>query len=154
MSVNIEFVKVDQAHVDFIARNMREADAKEVAASHGVTPHEAIRDGIRASKWVSVALADGEPVAVVGLVQGDVLSGIGTPWLLGTDRLFEIGKTLTRHSLIGLQQMLEKCPRLENYVHVENTTSIKWLKVLGFNFDDPIPLGRNGEMFHRFWMVK
>lgn len=38
-------------------------------------------------------------------------------------------------------------PRLENFVHVENRLSIRWLKHLGFTVDEEMPEVMNGEDF-------
>ena len=155
MSVKIEFVRVEPEHVSFIAEFMRPADVAEVMASHGVTPMQALTEGVKVSTWVSTVIADGVPVAIVGLVKGStVISGVGRPWMLGTTDLFRIGKSLTKYSKLGLADMLEKCSLLENYVHADNKVSIRWLKVLGFKFDEPTPCGLNGEYFHRFWLEK
>ena len=53
-----------------------------------------------------------------------------------------------------LDIMLEMYPRLENFVHLKNHVSVRWLKRLGFSFDEPIVLPQSGEEFVRFHMEK
>ena len=148
--MSVKFVKPNSDLVQYVANNMRQADRIEITASHGYTPIEALVKGVAISTLSSVALINDEPCAVFGLVVENIITGFGVPWLLGTDLIFKHKRDFVEHTRIGVDEMLEVCPRLENWVHCENVKSIRWLKSMGFTMSDPKPIGVNGELFMRF----
>ena len=148
--MSVKFVKPNSDLVRYVADNMRQADRIEIAASHGYTPHEALVKGVARSKLCAVALINDEPCAVFGLVVENIVTGFGVPWLLGTDLIFKHKREFVEHTKIGVDEMIDVCPRLENWVHCENVKSIRWLKSMGFTMSDPEPIGVNGELFMRF----
>lgn len=138
--------------IRFIAENMRDADAKEVLSTRGYTPLGALKASINLSGYHKVVHFDDVPTAVFGVTFRTVLKHSGSPWLLGTDNLFNYKRELLYYSPIVIEEMMRVCERLENYVHVDNNQSIRWLKWLGFSFDDPAPYGVAGDNFQRFEM--
>jgi hypothetical protein len=46
--------------------------------------------------------------------------------------------------------MLKAFPHLVNFVHAKNTTSVRWLRRLGFTLHEAVPYGALGEPFHPF----
>lgn len=147
----VEFRAVAPMPISYVADHMREADVVEVMASGGFTPYEALDISIAKSQFAAVAWVDDEPCAVYGLIVQDALSGVGVPWMLATENALKHRREFLKQSPGIITQMLNICPTLYNYVHAENTTSIRWLKWLGFEFEDALPLGQNGELFHRFY---
>lgn len=148
----IEFVRPTVEMVESIAVDMRQADADEVWASNHHTPLESMMKGWEASDFSTVAMCDGEPLVMIGLVRRDVLSGSGVVWMLGANRAMKYKKEFFRQTKPVIDEMLTICPRLCNMVHGKNTSSVQWLKWLGFTIDDPIPYGPDGELFHRFYL--
>jgi len=148
MSMSVRFVRPNDDLIQYVADNMRDADRIEVAASHGYSPIVALRFGVERSKLCSVALINDVPCAVFGLVVENIATGLGVPWLLGTDLIFKHKREFIKHTRVGVDEMLELCPRLENMVHCENLKSIRWLVSMGFTMSDPEHV--NGELFMRF----
>jgi len=148
--MSVKFVKPTNELIQHVADNMRQADRIEIAASHGYTPIEALVKGVDRSKLCAVALINDEPCAVFGLVVENIVTGFGVPWLLGTDLIFKHKREFIEQTKTGVAEMLEVCPRLENWVHCKNVKSIRWLKSMGFTMSDPKPIGVNGELFMRF----
>ncbi len=151
---DVQLVKPTLDMVESIAADMRQADAAEVWASHGHTPIQAVMAGWKLSQYSVVVMVNDEPCVIMGLVSRDLLSGIGTPWLLGTEKALNHAREFFRLSPPVINDMLKVCPRLFNYVHADNKVSIKWLKWIGFIIDEPIPHGINGELFHRFHLER
>lgn len=146
----VEFTQTTDEAINYIAQNMRKDDVREIMLSHGHTPAQALS---HVNKGVSlIAMVNGVPAAIFGVEKGSLLTGMGTPWLLGTDDLFKCGKQLMEFGRIGVAAMLQDCSTLSNFVHVDNRRSIVWLKRLGFKFDEPAPYGIAGAMFMRFSM--
>lgn len=152
--MSVSFEPVTRDSLEYIADNVRDADRLEVMYSHGVDPLTAIVGASGESSLSSVAMCDGVPVAVFGMVKLGGLFEYGSPWLIGTDQLFTLKREFLTYTRQGVDQMLRMCPSLINYVHCENVKSIRWLKSMGFEFDDPAPYGVAGEPFNRFHMTR
>ena len=138
-------------HIPHIAAHMRQADRDEVAASHGITPLAAMEMSLRRSRraWTIMSPA-GVPVGMFGVGDTNILAGVGSPWLLGTDEL-------PRHAIIFLRQcpywvgqLLEGYTVLRNCVDDRNKLSIRWLKWLGFDVGKPVAF--KGQLFRMFEM--
>lgn len=133
-----------------IAVNMRDEDAKEVYDIHFHSPYTALRLGIEARGESWTIVVDGVPIGIVGVSKRSLLGNIGTPWLLGTDKLTASNRLFLKYSKFILKNMGEGYDRLENYKSVENTSTIKWLRYLGFEFDEEIKSVR-GVTYQRFY---
>jgi len=152
--VAVKFVKPTTDLVEAIAADMRQQDIDEVWASDRKTPLDALRMGWEASHRSVIVMIDDVPCVMIGLVIHDILSGSGVPWLLGTDSALKHRREFITLVPQIIDEMLDTCPRLHNYVHVDNTVSVRWLKRIGFTLDPPIPYGRGGEMFHKFYLER
>lgn len=137
---------------DILYDNLRPADRAECEA-YG-------RDDIRASIIASVARSllcwtgfiDGELAAILGCSPVSVMGGVGSPWMLGTPALDQHSRILVRATPRYIARMSGAFPHLINFVHAENTTSVRWLRRLGFTIHPAVPFGARGEPFHPFEM--
>jgi len=150
----IVFTAPTEHAVKLIAADMRQADAVEIMASHGHTPIDALRAGWAESSYSMIVNEDLMPIAMFGLVINSYVTGAGTPWLLATNRAMNHKREFLIQSPKVISRMLDICPRLSNHVHVENKTTIRWLRWLGFTIGDAVPVGVNAEMFHKFYIEK
>lgn len=153
--MNRYVVPAHRDHIFWIASNMAEADRREVAAL-GLGQHRAIEDSLNRSvaAWTGM-VADNRPVCMFGVTPMDILGGVGSPWLLGTDEVKNHAKTFMRLNKLYLVQMLDIFPHLVNWVDARHEVSIRWLKWLGFTFDMyPQPYGLYKLPFLRFHMEK
>lgn len=136
-------------HVRPIAMRMREADAEECHA-HGLRPHDALDLSFRASVLAWTAVVDGVPEVMIGVSCGDMLTGIGVPWMLGTDDGFRRRKAVLENGPWIVDAMHARFPRLENWVAERNAGAMRLLRRLGFHIDeDARDVG--GLRFRRFW---
>jgi len=152
--VTVKYVKPTVELIEEIARNMRQADIEEIWASDNYTPLEALMSSWKMSKYNVVITINDEPCVMMGLVVRDMLSGNGIPWMLGTDTALKYKKKFFTEVPDVMNQMLNICPRLYNYVHSKNKVSIKWLKWIGFTLCDPEPYGCEKELFHKFYIER
>jgi len=146
----IEFVKPTLEMVEAIAADMRDVDAAEVWASSHHTPLQSLMASWELSDFAAIATHNGEPLVMLGIVKRDILSGSGVVWMLGCNAVMKHRKQLLSETKPLIEEMLTICPRLCNMVHSKNTSSITWLKWLGFTIDEPVPYGYAGELFHPF----
>mgnify|MGYP001281726700 FL=1 len=111
---------------------IREVDVEEVKVTIGLD----IKDGLMVSYLTSdevftMVANDGDLVGMFGISKtADPL--VAVPWMLCTERLPEFTKTFMKLSKQWVIEKNNKNSILMNYVDVRNTTSIKWLKHLGF----------------------
>lgn len=95
-------------------------------------------------------MVDDVPVCIFGAICYDRSHTTGVPWFLATDEILKYQKTFLSMSRPYLQRMQAAYSRLENWVDVNNTSSIKWLKWLGAEFFGPEPCGPDNAPFWRF----
>ena len=138
-------------HVAPIAEYMREADRKEVWASHKHTPKEALEASLAASTLAWTCIVDGTPAFMWGVARrGSLLSTTGAPWLLGTSAMWRVQREFLRQCPAYVAAMQAAFPRLENFVHAENSLSLRWLRWLGFAIETGEPWLFGGEQFYKF----
>lgn len=150
----LTYREATEADAVFVARHMRAADVAEVRAA-GRDPECAMIEGLRVSDIaVTVVSPAGNPMVIYGIAPGCRLTGLGRPWLLGTDEAMQFKRNFIVDGRNVIIKMLSLYYKLENYVHVDNRVSVRWLKMLGFKMDDPFKFGVNGEMFMRFHLTR
>ena len=148
----VEFRPVTSEAVSFIANTMRKEDVHEVWAAGHYSPLEAITSGLDLPGFSVVVWINDEPCAILGVVSTDPLSGIGVPWLLSSESALKYKSEFLRQSPPVIEEMLDICSTLYNYVHIDNKLSVRWLKWLGFSMDTAQPYGVDNELFYRFYM--
>ena len=148
MTVTVRAARLEDALV--VAANMREADRREVWASSHSTPERAIRESLRVSTSAWVGYYDGVPVCVFGVAPLNMIAGIGSPWLLGTETLAERPASFLRRCRPYVRKMLAVYPKLVNHVDERNEASKRWLSWLGFELGEPEPHGPFGIPFRPF----
>lgn len=138
---------IDQ-DIERVVCSLREADRREIEAASGDVS-AAVFDTVRRSD-VAMTVDDGEPIALFGVASNGVVGG-GVPWLIGTDGLARHKKEFLQRSRCYFAEMLKEYGTLENYVDIRNKQSIRWLRWLGFSFDQPKPYGVQQRPFCRFY---
>lgn len=138
--------------VETLIANLRPADLAECQAYGRPGMAEGIRSSARRSLLCWSGFVDGELAAILGVAPIDMLAGIGSPWMLGTSVLDAHSRVLVRETPEYIGRMLNAFPHLVNFVHAKNTTSVRWLRRLGFTLHEAVPYGALGEPFHPFEM--
>jgi hypothetical protein len=148
-------VPAHRDHILWLAEHMAKADVMEVDAAVGMGPYRALEDSLNRSALAWTGMVDGRPVCMFGVSPIDILCGIGSPWLLGTEEIPRHATTFMRLNRQYIPKMLRLFPRLVNVVDARHERAIRWLKWLGFQFDPaPIAVGVFDLPFYRFWMEK
>lgn len=138
--------------VEELIANLRESDRAECEAYGRPSIAPGIEASVRRSLLCWTGTADGRVGAIMGVSPVDVLAGVGSPWMLGTPLLNRHSRVLVRMTPEYIARMLKAFPHLVNFVHAKNTTSVRWLRRLGFTLHNPVPYGALGELFHPFEM--
>ena len=147
-----EIIPANHGHIPAIAADMREADRREVWASHRHTPVQALTAALAKSDIAWTCKVAGVPAFMWGVSRcGCLLSETGAPWLLGTPAILQIQREFLRQCPAYVERMQAEYPRLENYVHAGNRASMRWLGWLGFTIEKRTPVLWHGEQFYKFW---
>ena len=150
-------VPATAAHAEAIAANVREADRLELWASSRSEPLDVILRGMESTPEPLTALYDGEPACVFGAWPFSIMGGMAAAWMVGSRVLERPGaqRDLLRLSRPVVDYWQAQYPALlYNFVDARNASAIRWLRWLGFQFDDPIPYGVDGLPFLPFYKRK
>jgi len=132
-----------------LAPVLRQADREEVMAASGKGPLEALQIGFRESLAPYTILDDDGPIAMFGVTR--VASGVGAPWLLGSDGIVTHWREFARRSRAEMERVARPWARLTNYVADANTLHRRWLEWLGADFIELDPhYGVGRQPFWRF----
>jgi len=142
----------EEAHIPYVANNMREADRMEIAATGTYDPHVALQTGYENSKPNGYTLVvDDLPVCMFGVGPMSENPEWGQIWLLGTDDITDnCSFHFLRWSKRFLPTLMEPYEMVCNIVDARNTVHIKWIKWLGFKFLRPITFGPEKRTFWEF----
>ncbi len=137
----------------YIAERMRDADVLEVAASCGRPPLRALAESVEQSSVCAAILLDDVPAGIIGFAYE---GGLGaTAWMLGTDVLTSEARKMVVEGRRITDAWTHEVPVLHNFVSVDHTDSIRWLKAIGFTVDPtPRPYGEFGMPHYYFWKAR
>ena len=152
MADKVEIREVEEGDIAVLVRNMREHDKQEVNAATNMGIRNAVKTSVDLSSYSKTGLVNDELVCMWGVCPISLLSGSGSPWMLGTDLITEKQRIFLRRSKPWLDDIRKDYRYLENFVDERNVLSIKWLKWLGFEMNEAEPYGIHGEPFHKFTM--
>lgn len=140
----------------YILNNLRSEDELELKALWG---NKWIEKTIKSLKDKDVLILYGfndegnfVPVSMGGFVQMfGQNSLIACVWLLSTNYIYKNKKMFVTELLKQLEQASYKYEIIYNYIYKSNYKAKKWLKKLGFNFNNPKPEGLNLEEGFEFF---
>lgn len=146
----VEIVRFDLSHCDDLATNLREIDRRELYMLSRLEPMPALKLTLAMAVAAWTAIEDGHVICMFGIGRRSQLSEVGVPWLVGTDRIYPHQRRFARQSRDYYARFERAFPKMENYVLAENTVTVRWLKWLGFDMDEPEPMGFSRAPFIRF----
>ena len=147
---NVEIRRYQDGDGQAVAKNMRDADRREIMYLTLLRPWPAVRMTVAHAEGCWTGLADGEIGCIFGINRKTVISDIGVPWLLGTPVMDTVPTRFLRESREYYARMERAFPKMENWVMAENTKAVQWLSWLGFDMGEPIPMGIGGKEYIRF----
>lgn len=148
--VDFKVVKATQELIDHMKGRIRDIDDFECYAAVDLPGDVALQVSYKMSSRCWVGIIDEIPFCAFGVAT--VHETKGSPWLLGAKNFKDAWAFTLRVSKKHIQEMLDPYVFLENYVHVTNKGSIKWLKWCGFTVETAEPYGVKRDLFHRFWL--
>lgn len=128
---------------------MRQEDKDEIWHLARALPLECLQDALKHCAYNRTVLLDGRVVCIFGV--GGQKGGTGTPWMLASPLLKDIGKPFLKESKAFLDEMSQEYSLLYNVAWSKNEVHIKWLRWLGFEILPAVPMGPDGELYHEFF---
>lgn len=155
--MRVEFIPAEIDDADELAPRLRPADRDELIAMEGPDVVRSLRGAIRMSAGRLPDMAwsvwlDGYLICLFGYIPRGALSDEAHPWMVASTEIRRIPGVHTREAKRYCSAALAEYPVLFNYVDARNTTSVAWLKRLGFTVGEAEPMGVARLPFHRFEM--
>jgi len=135
-------------HVRLLGTRLRPEDEIEMT-SLGLTAKQAVWRSYRHAILRRTAFI-GDEIAAMWGVNGQLLSNIGTPWLLTAPVIETMPMAFLREARKAVGEMLEAHPVLVNHVQASYTRAVRFLELAGFSMEEPQPFGPNRVPFRRF----
>lgn len=146
----IEVVKLEPWHAEHVTEFMRDIDRKEIYYMAALQAAPAVRVTVARSLAAWTATVDDEPAIIFGVNRQSAISRVGVPWMLCTDAVIGHGLALAIGSREYFGRMWRAFDRLDNRVLAENVETVRWLKWLGFDMQEPQAFGAFRAPFIRF----
>jgi hypothetical protein len=137
LAVKVEFKKPTTRDAFTLANTMQVADIAECALLYQQSPLQAVQASIQYSHpdHLTAAFANDKLVCVFGCVPVD--DQFARCWMLATHEKYHYSRRLTRETKRIVRMMLDTWPIIGNTVDARNVDTIRWLKLLGFQFAEP-----------------
>lgn len=125
-----------------LAPMLRAQDHAEVIAL-GAEPEAALLESVRTSREALTArTGDGRIICMGGVCPATLIGQTGVPWLLGTDLVPEYRRPFLRETRRMVGRWQETFPILRNVVDARYGEAIRWLRWLGFEIGEPVPVAK------------
>jgi len=133
-----------------IAACVDPGDEAEMWSALRIHPIDAVVGGIRRSTVSKTGWAGDDILCVFGVVPMTAMSDHGMIWMTGTTNLRQHAPMFLRRCSSQIDEISRGFVSIGNWCDARNTTTLKWLKWLGFEIDPPLPHGVYAMPFHRF----
>ena len=119
-------------------------------ASLGLDPREHAVEHLRKSVCTFAGLIDGRCFCLFGVLPDALTAGSGEPWLLTSADLRYAKIAFAKASQQYIPYLRHRFTFLHGWVYEHNTTSIRWLRWLGYEVGDTTLPAKNGQRYYRF----
>ena len=133
--------------IDYFDKNARQSDKDEIFLFSGRTIAETLNDTPGLYENSDVWVVEDKIVAIFGVSEFD---GKNIIWMIATDHFDKYSNIFRNGCKEVFEKMIKGRDYLYNFVHFKHKKAIKWLKWLGAEFSEPLPIGLNGELFCNF----
>ncbi len=144
---DFRFEPANRGHAYKLAPFLREPDIREIEATSGREPLEALLDALERSTEARAAVWGEDVGAIFGVAPMGV-PGVGSIWMLTGEVMSEKPLPFLRRCRFELDAMREKWGTLLNFVDARNSQALKWAQWMGFEIGQPSPYGVLGLPFY------
>ena len=126
--------KVKDGDMEYLVEHLRKEDIAEIRKMGG-TEREAVFDSVSLSDETFALAKNGVPMLLFGIVGS--LVGTAKVWALGTDVCHTSPKVMLKWGRRWSDKFVRKYGPIENWCDADYTSSLKWLRKIGFRVDEP-----------------
>ena len=130
-----------------LSKNLRSQDREEIRKL-GAKPRSALMQGYLHGECYT-GLFNKQVLTVFGVVPEGTS---GRVWMLCSPEINSHLLTISRESLKQIRHFSTQYKMLFNIVDEANDLTIRWLRGLGFQFGNTIPIGPEGHNFKEFYL--
>jgi hypothetical protein len=139
---------VKEEHIIQLKDNMQSIAQMSCWDLTNHTPEEAIRSSLKESNESNVWTADDKVMGIFGVAVHTLVSTHGYPWFLGANGLEQYRISFVKGTRLWLDRVKSRYDYLYTYIDARNTSSVSWLKHMGFTVHPPKPFGKENMLFH------
>jgi hypothetical protein len=143
MSSTVTFRLATDEDACYVGENLRECDRLELSRGGNEPPLTSPLKSLHASLIAWTMVREGKPIALFGVGPLKGKPGVGVVWLLGTPGVERAARALVSSGRYYVSLMARLFPTLCNAVDIENSTSRRWLRALGFHEGETILMKGN-----------
>lgn len=139
-------------HVESIYPFIRQQDKIEIG-HQGYLPKEALDIALEFDDETYTVLdEDDVPFAMFGV--GALHADEGYIWMLSTDTIYDYKNDFLRYSKFWIKNMTNKYSKYTNWVHKENSLSVRWLLWCGATFVEETQINDAPFIKFQFYNIK
>lgn len=124
-----------RADAEYIGTHLRKEDVAEIVKAGEKDLAGAVMQSFLWSDECNTYTIDGTPALIFGAC-GSLL-GTAKVWALGTDECKRTGRYMVKRGRRIAEDYRKRYGRLENWCDADYAASLRWLRMLGFNVEDP-----------------
>jgi len=145
----VAFSAAHEGDVKYVAANLCAGERLTFRDLYGdVDPALRVADTVQRSVECRVAILDGTPLMLFGVVRASLLGGDGLLWFLATEEALKHPGVLVREGRKYVDGLLTRFDSLEGRIDARHTGTVKWVRLLGFDVRSAAI--ESGVLFHRF----
>ena len=152
MRDRVRFEVTTASHVgQLLLRGLRASDEQECARLVGLDPGLWLWESFASSDSCMTAFSPAGVAAITGVRRKSALSTNAWIWMMGCDDVERFWLDTARLSALVVHYLSLPYQRVENFVDADNRVTIRWLKWLGFRFEEAPRRSAFGFPIYRFW---
>lgn len=144
-------MRTNLKHIAELSNTMRQEDKDEIWHLARLSPMAALVMSYDLSKVCYTTLVDNRVAIIGGVGSHPTEKEVGVPWMLASPLLKEIRRDFIKEIRDWVWELSRGYKMLRNVAWSKNETHIRWLKWMGFEMGEGMPLGPDGEIYIPFW---
>lgn len=149
---NIHIADANQKDIDFLKKNLCQENHDECWAMLHICGGCGLQLSYDCSFLSKIIFYKHVPVLAFGAIRQDEKKAVA--WLMASYELKHVILFALKQLMIFIDIVSNEYETIENFVDVRHKQMIKFIKLCGFNLDNPVKKGVEQMLFQRFWYVR
>lgn len=148
----IHIADANQKDIDFLKKNLCQENHDECWAMLHICGGCGLQLSFDHSFSSKIIFYKHIPVLAFGAIREDEKKAI--VWLMTSYELKHVILFALKQSILFKETISKEYETIENYVDTRHKQMIKFIKLCGFNLDNPVKKGIEQMPFQRFWYIR